>query len=95
MGYILGWPFSPLGSEFGVMGGVFVQGICFEFYYVRRIINPKQIRSRTGLASAISGLVLGASLMAQPIAAVAGSVVTLWHTEPNPQNRWRDEGNYR
>ena len=46
---------------------------------------PKQIRSRTALASAISGLVLGASLMAQPIAAVAGSVVTLWHTEPNPK----------
>ena len=37
---------------------------------------PKQISSRTAVASAISGLVLGTALLAQPIAAVADSVVT-------------------
>ena len=46
---------------------------------------PKQISSRTAITSAISGLVLGAALLTLPIAAVAGSVVTLWHTEPNPK----------
>ena len=46
---------------------------------------PKQTSSRTAITSAISGLVLGAALLTLPIAAVAGSVVTLWHTEPNPK----------
>ena len=52
---------------------------------LRGKLMPKQISSRTAITSAISGLVLGAALLTLPIAAVAGSVVTLWHTEPNPK----------
>ena len=44
-----------------------------------------QASRRTTIAGAISGLVFGSALLLQPIATSADSVVTLWHTEPNPK----------
>ena len=54
--------FAPLGSEFGVMGGVIcAMELASNLITLGGLLMPKQIRSRTALASAISGLVLGAS----------------------------------